>query len=173
MRRARAISLLELFIVLTVLCVIAALAVPRLSHASEVPPDTTALRETLKLIRVAVERYYQDHDAYPGVLRGALDAPPSEALAVAQLTLCSDATGDTSPVPTARHKFGPYLRGGIPPCPVAPHAGSARLYLICSPQPGRPLPAPGDAGWIYDVHTGHVSVNSDGTDDRGRPYTTY
>ena len=173
MRHVRGISTLELLIVLVVLGLIAVLAVPRLSRASQPSPDTSDLRDALKVLRVAVERYYQDHNVYPGVLRSAPDMQPSEALAIAQLTLYTDAAGETSPVPTPRHTLGPYLRHGVPPCPVPPNDGSTRLYLIRSPQPGSPPPAPGDAGWIYDARTGHVAVNSDRSDLRGRPYTTY
>ena len=82
------------------------------------PSERDRLRTDLKIMRVAIERYYQDHGAYPGeVSDGEHDAGRATAV-VAQLTMFSDAEGRVSRTYDTDHPFGPYLREGIPPCPV-------------------------------------------------------
>ncbi len=70
-------------------------------------------------------------------------------------------------------RFGPYLRDGIPTCPVGSRAGLRGVRMIC----GTALPAfdaeATDAGWVYNSETGLIACNADGRDPGGRLWTGY
>lgn len=165
-------SLLEVVIAVVALGVLAAVSIPRLSQAA--PADAEAeLRAALTVLRTAIELYHEDHGAYPGQrsagFRGA-EAGTAAAF-LRQLTQYTDAAGRASPTPGPDFPFGPYLRDGVPLCPVAVAGPSARVRVIR----GRQQPAcdGSTAGWIYNCDTGYVAANSDAVDSRGMRYDAY
>ncbi len=169
MHRKPAISVVEIVIVLVVFALIALIAVPQLGRADQ-PDERELLRTRLQVLRVAVERYYQDHAQWPGTVPGeACDG----ALLVAQLTQPTNLDGEVSEFDDADHPYGPYLRDGIPECPIPPLVGRTGIHVIVDePAPSYVGAAP-QAGWLYDCLTGQVSVNSDGLDRTGRPFASY
>jgi len=170
---ARGINLVELVVVVVIFGLLAALAIPRLSSGatSDAPQ---ALRHDLAVLRSAIELYHLDHGFYPGQ-RGDGEGEAeegSEAVFVAQLTRCSDASGGTAENRDAAFCFGPYLRDGIPGCPVEPHLGRTNVHVVRKDVvPG--FDASVQAGWVYNCDTGDVAVNSDAQDLRGASYDTY
>ena len=173
MRGSKAISVLEVVLAVVVLGLVALLTIPRLSPAATAPDSGAVLRERLRLLRVAIERYYQDHGAYPGQHGDGRDAARTEAAVLAQLTGFTDPEGDVVAIGDELHRLGPYLRDGMVTCPVPPRAGASGLYVIG----GTAAPAFSEqaleAGWIYNCDTGHIAPNSDANDAGGRPYTSY
>ncbi|MCK4342851.1 MAG: prepilin-type N-terminal cleavage/methylation domain-containing protein, partial [Phycisphaerae bacterium] len=89
----KGVSLIELIIALVILALLAALAIPRFSRAAAQPDEGAILRAHLKVLRVAIERYYQDHDVFPGCHADGLNPAGSEAAFIAQLTKFSDERG--------------------------------------------------------------------------------
>lgn len=172
MRDERAVSLIEIIVVLVALAVVAALAIPRFTQAGETPDARSVLRQHLRVLRVAIERYHQDHGVYPGVAPTRLHPGGSSAALIDQLTLYSDAEGHVSDVPSFAHRFGPYLRDGIPPCPLPPCAGMTGVRAISGDELMFDAETPG-AGWLYDPHTGQIAVNTDAVDESGRSYISY
>ena len=134
-----AFSLIELTIVVTIIALIAAIAVRRLSRHTE-QASASALATNLSVLQLAIERYRAEH--------GAL---PSESDVANQLTKYTDMNGVVSKAPGAPYLYGPYLRK-IPPVPSGPAAGRTGIG---------PAPA-ADVGWLYTASTGDIAVNDSG-----------
>lgn len=173
MRHRRAFNLVELLIAVVVLGLIAALTIPRLGRAADTPDDTAILRERLKVLRVAIEQYYQDHGAYPAQLGDGAHPAGSEAAFIFQLTRFTDERGQASDAASDRYCFGPYLRDAIPACPVGLTAGSASVCILGGTAPPAFQPTAPTAGWVYNGHTGQIAANSDQYDSAGRAYNSY
>jgi len=172
-RRAKGISIVELILAIVVLGVVATLAIPRFSGAAQAPDESALLRDRLQVLRVAIERYYQDHGAFPGQY-GDGRAPRSTAEAFrSQLTQFTDEIGRVAESRDASHRFGPYLRDGVPVCPVAGDGHLGGVHVISGADlPAFTAEAP-DAGWVYNCDTGQIGPNAAGTDSAGRSYAGY
>lgn len=161
-------SAIEGIIVLVILGTIAAIAIPRMSHAGQNATEST-LAGDMAVWRNALDLYQRDHNgAYP---------KDSMTLA-AQLTQYTDISGDTAGSRDATHVLGRYLRS-VPPLPVAdPHDSSAVPCGSTSIGPtligGAPTgPVANGYGWLYDG-AGNVYPNTGSlTDISGKLYTSY
>jgi general secretion pathway protein G len=170
----RALNLLELVVVVVIFGLLAAIAIPRLSSAA--PADTEgSLRRNLSVLRSAIELYYRDHGAYPGQ-KGA-GTPESglgtEAAFALQLARFSDAQGRVADEPDGTFCYGPYLRAGIPACPVAPRRGKQGVHLVSGRTVPVFTPSATEAGWVYNYQTGDIVVNSDVYGVSGARYDSY
>jgi general secretion pathway protein G len=168
-----AFSIVELVLVVIVIGIVAALAIPKFSAAA-VNHDRVNLKTDLAVLRTAIEMYYHDHQAYPGQQDAGSDAAAGSAAAVVlQLTRYTDAAGRVGEMRNEEFRFGPYLRDGIPPCPVSVGRPSAEIHLIS----GDALPAfdasAASAGWVFNFQTGYVAANSPGVDESGTRYDSY
>ena len=161
----RALSLVELVVVIAILGIVAALIIPRMTRA-DVDSAGPVLRERLSVLRTAIELYYHDHGAYPGQRADGTSAGVAGAQAafIAQLTRYTNADGRVSDKSGPTFCFGPYLQNGIPPCPLGAQAGLSGVYMVGD----RFVPAftadATDAGWIYNFQTGYIAVNADEVD---------
>lgn len=173
MRRG-AFTLVELVVAIIILGLLAAMAIPRLSQGA-VDGDEADLRAHLAVLRTAIELYYHDHGAYPGrEPAGSSTADAETAVAfVRQLIRYTDAAGRVSATPGERFCYGPYLRQGVPPCPVAPRSPSAGVWLVSGSAIPAYSQAAGNAGWVYNCDTGYVAANSPGVDAQGVRYDRY
>jgi general secretion pathway protein G len=145
MRNAKGFSMLELVIVVMILAIVAAIAIPRLSRGSDGAADAT-LAGDLAVLRQAIDHYAAEHG-------GAL---PAEANIVAQLTTYTGVLGNPQAGRDATHIYGPYLRK-VPPLPVGARKGATGI-------------AAGDAadvGWIYSESTGNIRANTTNEIDSG------
>ena len=170
----RALNVLELVIVVVIFGLLAAIAIPRLSSAA--PADAArSLRRDLSVLRSAIELYHRDHGAYPGQKgAGTLESGPgTEAAFALQLTRFSDALGRVADKPDGSFCYGPYLREGIPACPVAPRQGKRGLHLVSGKTVPTFTPSATEAGWVYNYHTGDTVVNSDAYGVSGARYDSY
>jgi type II secretory pathway pseudopilin PulG len=123
--------------VIVILGVIAAIAIPRLSRGSQGSSDTACVRD-VQVIQKAIDLYAAEHNG----------AFPNPAMIADQLTLYTDHTGATSKAKTPAHPFGPYLRT-VPPLPTGPNKGASNISA-----------APGvGVGWIYDPAEGTITPN--------------
>ncbi len=171
-RKRAAFSLIELVVVVVILGVLAALAIPQFSRGAS---DTveTRLKARLGVLRTAIALYFEDHGAYPGQNPDGTFPAGSPDCVARQLTLYTDAAGHTAPQPSDTCCFGPYLRNGIPPCPVSPGNPSAVLAIVRgSAMPGYQASA-SDAGWVYNPDTGYIAANSSATSACGLRYDRY
>src|SRR3990172_1322967 len=102
LRKQRGFTLIELLLVVIVLGILAALAIPQFTDASKDTKEST-LKEDLSLMRSAVERYYLQHDSkYPGEVDDSdgVGAPANATAAatafINQLSQYTDKSGKVS-----------------------------------------------------------------------------
>lgn len=147
-RIARAFSLIELVIVVTIIGMVSSMAIPRLSRGATGASDA-ALNGDLRHLRNAILFYAIEHNnTFPG---------PTAEDVTSQLTTFSDLSGACSATPTAKCRFGPYL-AGIPPAPVGANLGSTGILIDTDNSPPKPQPAK-PAGWVYNPNTGEIYPN--------------
>lgn len=173
MQRSRALSLIEVIIAVVVLGLVAALTIPRLGQAAPPPDARTELRAELKVLRVAIDLYHRDHDAFPGQCSDGTNPAGSVEALVTQLTQFSDAAGNVSGQRDATFCFGPYLRDGLPTCAVVDGAAQRGVLMVCGT--ARPMFSADALGaaWVYNYETGQIVANTDALDEDGRPYASY
>lgn len=136
MGRRAAFSLMELVIVITIMAIIAAIAIRRVGRHAETA-GTSAAGEDTVVLQAAIERYRAEHGTYP-TASGISD----------QLTKYTDDFGNVSPTRTPPYTYGPYLRR-VPPVPIGPARNSVTIGAA----------AGAGIGWIYDSTTGDIHAN--------------
>lgn len=133
--------MIELVIVVVIIGIIAAIAIPRMSRGVS-GASNSALRGDLATLRKALDLYQAEHNGeYPKLakLPGALTQYSDEA---------GTDFADDKNAPTGRI-FGPYLRE-IPPLPVGPNKGETDFTNTLGTA---------DTGWVYDEDTGVIKPN--------------
>ncbi len=142
--RRRAFSLVELVIVVVIVGLLAAIAIPRFSRGAAGATDSSVAGD-LSVLRNAIEMYAAEHN---GTYPTAVNLPNA-------LTLYSDAAGNTSATKSATYEFGPYILK-IPELKAGTHAGNATIEAVSS------TPASETAntnGWLYNATTGQIWAN--------------
>lgn len=146
MMRRSGFSLLELVIVVVIIGVVAAIAVPRISSTAQ-NSDQAALQYDLTILTKALEHYAAEHGGQY----------PDDAKVTEQLTQYTNPGGDVSPAPDATHYLGPYLRS-VPPLPVGSHKGDTGIANADGP----------GVGWLYSQgrQTIRPNMKPDMTDEQ-------
>ena len=138
-------SFIELVIVVTIIGVISAIAIPRISRAVEDAPEV-AYAADLRLIEDAVDRYATEH----------LGKYPTQALFVHQLTKFTDIDGRVSFTKTTKHIYGPYLRS-MPQILITGNSSSGLSDTLAANELKVTDPVSGkDLGWRFNTRTGKV-----------------
>jgi type II secretory pathway pseudopilin PulG len=140
MRNARSRSGLDVLVVFTILVLLAAIVVPRLTPGDPGGP-TAAMTLGLMQLRTAIDTYWTQHDGFPG---------PDAAAVRTQLTRRTDRAG--RPGDGAAHALGPYLHHGIPDNPLT---GDDSLAVV----PSMPNQPDGTSAWLYCPASGEVRCN--------------
>jgi general secretion pathway protein G len=155
-RGRTAFTLVELVMVVTIIGIIAAIAVPRMSDATK-RASGSALRATLTNVRKTIDCYYAEHGSYPGYIPG--NSTPDENYFVNQLVAYTDLKGETSATYGYPYIYGPYLRA---PFPTNPTNDLNTVHVKALPTDANP--ADGTVGWVAVQSTGAFGISATDSD---------
>jgi general secretion pathway protein G len=143
--RSREFGLFDAMVVVTVMAIATAMAMPLLNAASD-QTSASALLQNLHTLRNQIELYKVEHGGQPPlVYEGTFP----------QLMHATNAQGIPGP-PGEENPYGPYLPTGIP---VNPYTGSSR---VTQTESFPPEAASGAGGWLYHPQTGRIAPDLDG-----------
>ena len=149
-------SLVELIVVVTIIGIIAAIAVPRFSTVTT-RATSEALKATVAHVSKSSDCYYAEHDHYPGYDPG--NGPPNGEKFVEQLTMYTSAAGVPSETYGSPHVYGPYLRK---PFPANPFNLLSTVHVKAASN--APDPAEGSVGWVAVLSHGYFGVSASDAD---------
>ena len=164
-KRRDGFTLVELVIVIVILGILAAAAVPQFIDSTKDAEDST-LAGNLAVLRNAVNLYYHQHTSeYPGAKK--TDGTGTDTVAVDnpaafqdQLTQYTAKDGETSAdLDRVNYPLGPYLFTGIPQNPVN---NLATVSVIDQVAPMVAGDLNDSTGWIFNKQTGELRANSAG-----------
>lgn len=177
-RAVRGFTLIELLIVVIIIAILAAIAIPQFSSSSG-DAQESALDANLATVRSSLELYRVQHaNIYPGVnvsSGGATTCTTSggvvgtgavntEKALTDQLSAYSNAAGATCTVKNADYPFGPYLRA-MPAEPI----GNVNTVTVSTAVLG--TPDVGGKGWAYSTLTGQFAINNSALDSKKKPFS--
>jgi general secretion pathway protein G len=175
---SRGFTLIELLIVVIILAILAAIAIPQFSSSTS-DAQLSALDANLATVRSALEQYKVQHkNVYPGdkaasggtcaVGNASLAAAGTAAALDAQLKGYSNADGQVCDAPNDTFKYGPYLRQGVPAEPI----NNSKAVAVTTA--GTQLaPAAATGGWAYDTKSGQFVMNSNAQDANKTAYSAH
>ena len=164
-------TLVELLIVVIIIGILAAVAIPQFGQSSD-DARLSALDSNLATVRNAIELYYHQHSSagYPGVIKlhkaGAAAAAAhtsAQQAFVYQLTMYSDAAGNTADtLDKATYPYGPYIKTGVPSNPLPASGAVATPSAVTVGTETAPLTAEASpaTGWRYSSATGQFIANN-------------
>jgi general secretion pathway protein G len=167
---AKGFTLIELLIVVIIIAILAAIAIPQFSNTSGDAQESAAIAN-LTTVRSAIELYRVQHNnTYPSTAAssgsstactggtpagvagtGAKDT--AQAL-TDQLTMYSDASGNTCSTAAVGYIYGPYLRA----MPVEPITNSAAV-TVATTDTGSAADGT-TSGWRFVNTNGKIQINS-------------
>ena len=156
-------TLVELLIVVIILAILAAIVVPQFATSTDDAKEA-ALDSTLANIRDVLDLYFAQHGEYPAALPDGKTAANTQATFISQLSLYTDADGDSQDTKDATHTYGPYLK--LPQVPKEPMSNSRAIVLISVGSLNMTADAGDPGGWKYDTATGKIIVNHATWDSR-------
>jgi len=166
-------TLVELVIVVVILGILAAIAVPQVTGSRQ-DADEAGLRSTLSVLRAGFERFAAQHAAkYPGAVADGLgNGAGTQAAFKNHLLLYSDAQGNCSATKAAGFVYGPYVRKEFPAVPCGERVGKSTVKVVDTKDR---LAADGDAsiGWLYSYTTGEIICNDASVDGEGEKLSSY
>lgn len=154
-------TLVELLIVVVILAILAAVAIPQFTSSAE-DAKASALQANLGVLRNSMELYKLQHSGkYPGYPNGAGD--PTSALYTSQMLTASKADNSTAAVGTAGFPYGPYIKETLPANPVN-GLNTVKVLIDATAFPGTPDDT---TGWIYKPAIGKIRPNVTGVSPSG------
>lgn len=160
-------TLIEMLIVIIILGILAMVIIPQISVSTD-DAKVSTLKTNLAGLRSAIEIYYAQHgNVYPGSTKTAagvvvppVDVDAAKTAFLNQMTLFSDADGNTNATKTTVFQFGPYIKGDS--LPANPYADKEVVCELTASLPVTRTPS-GTAGWRYLPILGIIFANDAGT----------
>jgi general secretion pathway protein G len=174
---AQGFTLIELLIVVIIIAILAAIAIPQFSNTTADAQEST-LDANLNNLRSAIEMYRVQHNnVFPAAAAssGGSNCPAGGTAGNAavntadafrdQLLGYSDAAGHTCSVSGPGFIYGPYLRDQLPSEPISNPPSNAIVVDNVSTSP-----AAATGGWHYNYTSGRIEMNSNASDRHSQPY---
>jgi len=151
-RRVSGFTLVEMMIVIAILGLLAAVAIPQFTSSKD-EGKVAATVSSLSILRTAVDTYWSQHDDFPG--------QGSSTEFAEQICKNTNKAGEIGK--GKGFGYGPYVRKGE--LPMNPLNGANDIKIV-NKMPSKPS---GNQAWIYDRKTGEIRCNvkghtADGTD---------
>jgi prepilin-type N-terminal cleavage/methylation domain-containing protein len=160
----KAFSLVELMIVVAILGILGAIALPHFQNHTTQAKET-ASRNNLHVLRASIELYTAQHDgAAPGVLNDQV----AQWIFYAQLGSYTNAQGNATGTKSEAFPYGPYL----PDFPENPFNNKATVRMLTDGE-SFPVEADGTYGWIYSHSTKEIRLDWPGNATQGIRYYDY
>lgn len=166
-KNSNGFTLVELLIVVIILGVLAAVAIPQFGSSTDDAKIST-LESNLSSTRNAIELYYHQHNStFPGAVKesdGTAVSSIAECTAAfaAQFTLYSQLNGVTANVKSATAKYGPYVKEVK--MPENPFTQSNTVLCDIAEDDITVAASSGTEAWKYYPITGRFIAN-DGAHD--------
>lgn len=141
----RGFSLIELVVVLVIIGVIAAIAVPRMTRGAN-NAGVVALQGNLAVLRNAIELYRAEHEGRLPTLANFSDQ-------LTKYTKIDGTDANDAPDVAGGRIYGPYLTE-LPPLPVGVNKGNTAVEAATS----------ATAGWVYNATSGKIIAGSPATE---------
>ncbi len=162
-QRNSGFTLVELIIVVVILGILAALAIPQFGTSTKDANEST-LKGDLAILRNAVNLYYHEHNStWPGAVKTdgsgtatvALDNPVAY---VNQMLYFTDKFGKVSLVQDALYPYGPYLMA-MPDNPLAAAASVPDDSVVTTDLGTMTADVAPATGWKFSKMTGKLIAN--------------
>ena len=164
---AKGFTLIELLIVVIIIAILAAIAIPQFSNTSGDAQESASIAN-LTTMRSAIELYRVQHNnTYPSTFQAGAAAAPActggvpgtgavntEAAFIEQLTQFTDAAGRVCSVGAPGYSYGPYMRA----IPVEPVTNVATVTVVTAPAT-TPAGA-ATTGWRFVNTNGALQINT-------------
>lgn len=166
--RQKAFTLVELLVVIIIIGILAAVAIPQFGGSSN-DAKLSSLKEDLRTMRSSIENYNVDHsNVYPGIVKthrataaGSPAAHSSTADAfLKQMTCYSDADGNTCAEKNASFPYGPYIKRAIPDNPLVATGVTASGVTVTTDTVRLSADSSPTTGWKMSNQTGEIIANS-------------
>jgi general secretion pathway protein G len=160
-------TLVELLIVVVILAILAAVAIPQFTSSAE-DAKASALQANLGVLRSSMELYKLQHNGkFPGFPSAGGD--PTTAEFSAQMLTSSKVDGSTAAAGTAGYAFGPYVKEQIPVNP----ANGLNTVTVLKDADAFPASADGASGWVYKPSIGKIRPNATGNAPSGDSWFSF
>lgn len=167
--KSRAFTLVEVIIVVTILAILAAIAMPRFTESATRAKESAA-KDLLHILRTQIELYKFDHSGTaPGYIMGSVPAPVTALYNQFRGTSKADGSAVASRVPVDPYIYGPYINE----IPTNPFNSLSNIKIVAN---GTDIASAADgttSGWIYIRETAKVALNWPGSDSEGKNHYEY
>ena len=144
-RNRAGFTLVEMMIVIAILGLLAAVAIPQFTSAKE-DGRVAAMVSSLSILRTAIDSYWSQHDEFPGQ-KNAEEFKNQMTKTTNKEGRVGEGTG---------FGYGPYLRRGI--LPENPFTNTNTVKIV-DKMPTKPS---GNQAWVYDKSNGEIRANVSG-----------